>query len=159
VAAIAVIAPGIAYASFIAWTVLAVGESYFASNALWGGHSLVLPWDRIAQGIQLDLETGWTSQFFGATAWVLFTALTIAGVRLLPLSYTLFAIPQLVLALTQDTKFPLMSTTRYMLVLFPCFVVLAIAGRRRRFDTSWLVLSTLMLAFLTIQFVEGWMVG
>jgi len=55
--------------------------------------------------------------------------------------------------------FPLMSTSRYVLALFPCFVVLAIAGRSRRFDTSWTFLSTLLLAFLTILFVEGWMVG
>ena len=85
--------------------------------------------------------------------------LTIAGVRRLPASYTLFVIPQLALALTQDTTWPLMSTSRYLLALFPCFVVLAIAGRSRRFDTSWTVLSTLLLAFLTILFVEGWMVG
>jgi hypothetical protein len=159
VAAVAVIAPGVAYAAFVAWTALDVGQSYFASNAGWGGHHLVLPWDRIAQGVAYGLDHGTPAQLVNAAGWVLFAVLTIAGIRLLPLSYTLFVLPQLVLALTQDTVFPLMSTSRYLLALFPCFVVLAIAGRRRRFDTSWLVLSTLLLAFLTIQFVEGWMVG
>ncbi len=159
VAAIAVIAPGIAYVAFVAWTAIDVGESYFASNAGWGGHHLVLPWDRLAEGISWGLDHGWPAQLLNAASWVLFVILTIAGIRRLPVSYTLFVIPQLVLALTQETVFPLMSTSRYLLALFPCFVVLAIAGRSRRFDTSWTVLSTLLLAFLTILFVEGWMVG
>lgn len=159
VAAIAVLAPGVAYAGFVAWTALDVGQSYFASNAGWGAHHLVLPWDRIAQGVAYGLDNGKPSQLVNAAAWVLFAVLTFLGVRRLPVSYTLFVIPQLVLALTQDTAFPLMSTSRYLLALFPCFVVLAIAGRSRRFDTSWTVLSTLLLGFLTILFVEGWMVG
>jgi len=159
VAAIAVLAPGVAYAGFVAWTALDVGQSYFASNAGWGPHHLVLPWERIAQGVAYGLDKGKPSQLVNAAAWVLFAVLTILGVRRLPVSYTLFVIPQLVLALTQDTVFPLMSTSRYLLALFPCFIVLAIAGRSRRFDTSWLVLSTILLAYLTTLFLEGFMVG
>jgi hypothetical protein len=37
--------------------------------------------------------------------------------------------------------------------------VLAIAGRSPRFHTTLVVLSTLLLGFLTILFIEGWMVG
>ena len=61
--------------------------------------------------------------------------------------------------LTQDTVFPLMSTTRYLIVLFPCFVILAMAGRHERFNTGWLVISTLLLGFVASSFVEGVMVG
>jgi hypothetical protein len=158
-AGFAIVAPGIAYAAFVAWTALVVGESYFASNAGWGAHHLVLPWDRLAQGVAYGLEHGKPAQLVNATGWVLFAALTVAGIRLLPLSYTLFVVPQLVLALTQDTVWPLMSTSRYLLALFPCFVVLAVIGRSRRFNTSWIVLSSLLLAYLTTQFVQGTMIG
>jgi hypothetical protein len=158
-AAIAVVGPGIAYAGYVAWTSVVVGESYFASHAAWGEHHLVLPWDRLAAGIAYGLDHGRPSQLIGAGMWVLFAGLTVAAVRLLPVSYWLFVVPQLMLALTQETVFPLMSTTRYMLVLFPCFVVLAIFGRSPRFHTTWVVLSTLLLGFLAIQFIEGWMVG
>ena len=52
-----------------------------------------------------------------------------------------------------------MSTVRYMAVLFPCFVVLAIIGRRERLHTGWVVLSLLLLGYLASQFVQGVMVG
>jgi hypothetical protein len=52
-----------------------------------------------------------------------------------------------------------MSTVRYLIVLFPCFVVLAMAGRSRRFNTAWVVVSVLLLGFVATQFVQGVMVG
>jgi len=52
-----------------------------------------------------------------------------------------------------------MSTARYLLVLFPCFVVLALAGRRPRFHTGWLLISVLFLGLMTTLFLEGNFVG
>ncbi len=157
--AFAVASPAIAYGAFVAWTGLVVGESYFASHVQWGEHQLVLPWDRLAEGISWSIERGRPVQSLNAVAWVGFVGLTVAAIRRLPASYWLYCIPQLALMLTQDTVFPLMSTIRYLIVLFPCFVMLAMAGRHARFNTAWLVISTLLLGFVASSFVEGVMVG
>lgn len=157
--AVAVASPVIANLGFAVWSTAAAGQSYFASNAGWGGHHLVLPWDRLAEGIAYAIEHGRPVQALNAGVWVLFAGLTIAAIRLLPTSYWLYVVPQIPLMLTQETVFPLMSTIRYVLVLFPCFVVLAMAGRSRRFDRGWLVVSALLLGYLTTQYVQGAMVG
>jgi hypothetical protein len=52
-----------------------------------------------------------------------------------------------------------MSTDRYLAVLFPCFVVLAIVGRNDRLHTGWTVISLLGLGYLASLFVSGAMVG
>ncbi|HET7828635.1 MAG TPA: hypothetical protein VFL03_03690 [Candidatus Limnocylindrales bacterium] len=157
--AVAVAAPVIAYVGFVAWTALVAGESYFASNEAWGSHHLTWPWERLGDGIAWAIEHGRPVQALNAGLWVLFVGLTIAAIRLLPTSYWIYVVPQLVIALTQDTVFPLMSTVRYLIVLFPCFVVLAMAGRSRRFNTAWVVISVLLLGFVATQFVQGVMVG
>ena len=159
IAGLAVAAPAIAYAGFLAYTALVVRESYFESHEAWGAHRLVLPWDAVAEAIRYGLERGRAIQLLNAALWPLFVALTLAGIRLLPVSYWIYAAPQLYLAVSQDTVWPMMSVVRYLIVLFPCFVVLAIAGRHPRFHTAWLVLSTLFLGVLASAFLAGEMVG
>src|SRR5579875_1329351 len=54
---------------------------------------------------------------------------------------------------------PLVSPSRYVLVLFPVFMAGAQLGRDRFWNDSYLVLSTGLLAILTAQFVNGgWIV-
>ncbi len=48
-----------------------------------------------------------------------------------------------------------MSTSRYLLVVFPVFVVLALLGRHRRPHYSWLILSLMLLGFLLFAFLSG----
>jgi hypothetical protein len=72
----------------------------------------------------------------------------------------LYAAPQLLLLSSQQAWFsPLMSTSRYVLVLFPAFVVLAQLGRHRRLHYSWLILSLLLLGFFLYAFLSGPFVG
>lgn len=156
---LAVTMPGIVNALYMIYSASFVGRSYWDSNARWGRHHLVWPWERLIAGVTYGLEQGSPVQLLNAVIWLLFAGLTIAGIRLLPVSYWVYVIPQLVLTLTQETVWPLMSTVRYAIVLFPCFVVLAIAGRNQRFHTWWVMLSSLLLGALTIQFIQGAMVG
>jgi hypothetical protein len=156
---VAVAAPALAYLGFVAWTAGDVGQPYFEAHTAWGGHHLVWPWDRLAQGIAWSIEHGRPVQALNAATWVLFVGLAIAAIRLLPTSYWLYAFPQLALMLTQETVFPLMSTIRYLIVVFPCFIVLALAGRSRRFNTAWVILSLVLLSFVATQFVQGTKVG
>lgn len=50
---------------------------------------------------------------------------------------------------------PLPSMERYVLEIFPVFIMLARFGRRPWFHQSYLLLSLPMLAFLTLQFLTG----
>ena len=80
--------------------------------------------------------------------------LVIVGLRTLPAAYSLFAIPQLVLLTTRIQPTPLTSTARYLLVLFPAFVILARIGDARVRGAIMLA-STTFLALLLQAFLRG----
>ena len=50
---------------------------------------------------------------------------------------------------------PLVATARYVPILFPAFVVLALLGRDRRLRAVWLTLSVALLAVLLYTFLSG----
>lgn len=50
---------------------------------------------------------------------------------------------------------PLPSMERYVLELFPCFILLARLGRRPWFHQTYLLLSLPLLTFFTLQFLTG----
>ena len=85
------------------------------------------------------------------------TLVLLAGVRRLPVSYSLFAAPQVLLILLHENYVtPLTGTLRYALVIFPVFVVLAGWGlRSRRLHYSWLILSLALLGVLLYAFLTG----
>jgi len=153
------LAPALAYGAFVAYTAVVVGRSYFAAHADWAATSVTLPWDVAQSAISYALSHHAPVVALNVGLLLLFALLALGGIRRLPLSYALYTLPQLWLTTTQQNVWPLMSTVRYMAVLFPCFVVLAIIGRRERLHTGWVVLSLLLLGYLASQFVQGVMVG
>ncbi len=157
--AIAMASPAVGYLSYVAYTVVVLDQPYFDSHATWASTGARLPWDVIGQALDWAFRHDDPITLLNALALVGFTALAIAGLRRLPASYSLYVVPQLALTLTQQTAWPLMSTMRYLLVLFPCFVVLAIAGRRPLFHRGWLLLSLTFLGLMTALFLEGNYVG
>ena len=71
----------------------------------------------------------------------------------LPLEYGLFSVIVFALPLfTPSTIHPLMSMPRFVLVLFPLFIGLALLLRRPLLFGAWMTVSVVMLAILTIQF-------
>ena len=148
-------APAVAYLAFVAYTAVVVGRSYFAAHLDWAATEVRAPWDVVASALAYAIPHNNPVTMINVVGLGGFALLAIAGLRLLPLSYSLFVLPQLAVAMTQQTVWPLMSMVRYLGVLFPCFVVLAIIGRRQRLHTGWLVLSLLLLGYLTTLFVEG----
>lgn len=152
---VASVAPVVAFGAYVAFTVLVVGRSYFQSHLTWASTGLHLPWEPLVLAWDWVLQHHDAITLLNLVALILFGVLVVAGLRRMPVSYSLYALPQLGLALTQQTAWPLMSTMRYLLVLFPCFVVLALAGRRPRLHTGWLVLSMLFLGLLTALFLQG----
>ena len=153
------LAPALAYVAFIAFTALIAGKSYFDAHQDWGSTVVTMPWDLATSALSYALSHHAPVVAVNVGLLGLFALLTLAGIRRLPLSYTLYTVPQLWLTTTQQTVWPLMSTARYLAVLFPCFVVLAIVGRNERLHTVWSVLSLLLLGYLASMFIEGAMVG
>jgi len=51
--------------------------------------------------------------------------------------------------------FPLQSVSRYLLELFPAFIILAAFGKYRMFNMNYLVISGAILFFLLTQFLTG----
>ena len=47
------------------------------------------------------------------------------------------------------------STQRFILEIFPCFIMLARLGRRSWFHQGYLLLALPLLAFFVLQFITG----
>ncbi len=103
----------------------------------------------VAEAVGRAQQRGDVVSALNVVALGLFVVLFLAGLRRVPVSYSLYVLPQLALIVWRAPAITLMSTMRYCLVLFPCFVVLALVGRHRRFHEAWVVLSVLFLGLLT----------
>jgi len=91
---------------------------------------------------------------------ILAFALVLIGLRKLPLYYTAFVVPPLLVPLfSPSSVHPLMSMPRFVLPLFPLFVVIALLIKDRR--VGWVVagISTVLLVLLTMQFAQWYWVA
>lgn len=133
-----------------------------AESATWG-RRLSWPWDGFVQAggallhgpfpfrLHAALDIGFT---------LVFVALALLALRRLPLSYGLVACATVALALlTPMHKFDwvgLGSNVRFMLVMFPLFLLLAQWGEQRRgAHLAIFSCSVLLLVLLTFEFVGG----
>jgi hypothetical protein len=152
---LAIAAPGIAFVAWLLVAMAATGVSPIESQDLWGGRNFHPPWDVAAASWQWFLDHHDGLQLFNLVVLFGGIALLVLGSRILPLSYTLLALPQLVLPAIRIQPTPLTSTSRYVLVVFPLFVLIALAARGRRFDRLWIVASAMGLAVLALGFIHG----
>jgi hypothetical protein len=91
---------------------------------------------------------------------VLAIALALIGLKKVPLYYSAFVIPPLIVPLlTPSSVNPLMSLPRFVLPLFPLFVVAALIVRERRLGVPLAVVSSLLLIALTMQFAQWYWVS
>ncbi len=101
---------------------------------------------------QCYIVVAWTADCLLAFAAL---ALVLAGLRRIPLAWTVYAAVSLCIALTH-----MRGTSRYVAVIFPCYVVLAqLLDQRPRLRRIVFTLSTLLLVVLTYQYFVGWFVG
>jgi hypothetical protein len=71
----------------------------------------------------------------------------------LPLYYSAFTIPPLIVPLLSPSSVhPLMSMPRFILPLFPLFVMAALLIRNRKLEVGVTVASSIGLVLLTMQF-------
>lgn len=103
-------------------------------------------------------STGWRNSFANSdvlelVATALFLFLALVGLKVLPLYLTAWTLPGLLIPLLQPSQVhALMSMPRFVLVLFPLFIVLGKLIRPRVILVPWMIVSITLFVVLTAQF-------
>ncbi len=151
---VAVIAPAVGFATFLVYSKSVAGQTPLDTQDAWGGKDFHLPWEVFSSSWNWAVERHDPLQAFNLLTLIVFAVIALLGLRRLPISYFLFAAPQIALLATRIQPTPLTSTARYLLVVFPVFVMIATV-RDVRFRLGWLAGSAVLLALLTMSFLRG----
>jgi Dolichyl-phosphate-mannose-protein mannosyltransferase len=157
-------------------------RAFIDVQAQWNRYQ-AMPWETLRCGIQSCFDLGgepdgakwdWVGAFLHnpavatTTGWrvdvansdtlelvvtILFLALAVLGLRLLPAWQSGYVLPGLLIPLfSPSSVHALMSMPRFVLPLFPLFTVLAILLRSPKLAVPAAVISSILLALLSIQF-------
>lgn len=154
VGGLAAFGPCLGFASFLMFTAATAGQTPLDTQDAWGGKEFFPPWEVVAAAWRWTVEKGDPLQFLNLALLILFGVLLVLALRRLPLAYSLYAVPQFVLLATRIQPTPLTSTNRYLIVIFPAFVMLALIPWRR-VRLAWGITSVLFLGILVQGFLTG----
>jgi hypothetical protein len=133
----------------------------FHVNTAVAGEGLVLPWTALGEAVRA-LASG---SFFAITpfdlgATLLFLGLTVATFLRLPVTYGVYMLVT-VLALTTRSipQHPLIGGSRYVITLFPGFMLLGQVGRKPWGNRLVVYPSMLLSGFFVAEFIIGGFVG
>ncbi len=145
----------LATASFLAFSNLSLVNTYQGTLHA----KFVLPWDNIFAAI--SLLAGGRGSIVDALNLIVTLGLIVmmfAVWKKLPLEYTLYSLSMLIAPMFRmTTTQPLVSMTRYALVIFPVFIVLGIWGRNQWVNRAVIYISVLLQLYLSAQFILwGW---
>lgn len=148
--------PVLSFLAFLLFSRRVTGWTMFEAQRVRWGFQLHAPWTAITISWRYAIAHTDVVEMVNLICLVLFGGLLLIGLRHLPVSYSLYVAPQLLLIGTREmTVSPLMSTSRLVLVLFPGFVTLAILLRHRLSHYLWLTVSVLLLLVLLTAFAVG----
>jgi hypothetical protein len=143
--------PPLGFAAVLAYDRFAVHETRVGLSALaaWG-YQVVPPWTAVADSWREIIGRQDPIEALNLACLVGFALLAIFVTRRLPAAYALYTWPYLAVLATRQAYFsPLISVSRYMLVLFPCFIILGMwLARRPWLSAGWLVISIILQAVL-----------
>jgi hypothetical protein len=139
--------------------------STVSAQAGGGGRVLALPIMGFARAGGALIRNGPQASYFQAhiladgAFTLLFIVLAVMTWRRLPLSYVLYswAMALLTLSTPAHNWYALLSNMRFMIVVFPLFMLLGQWGADRRVERIILFLSLPLLAIFTITFLHGWL--
>jgi hypothetical protein len=151
----AMLAPVAVFLVYVLVARALTGETPYDAQSLWGGTEFHPPWEAVAAAASWAFEHGDGIEALNLAALLGSAGLLIAGVRRMPLTYSLYAWPPLLLVATRIQPTPLTSTMRYVLVLFPIFIVAVLLTERPWLRQAWLIVSILLLGALTTIFLQG----
>jgi hypothetical protein len=152
--AAATCAPLAGFGAFLAFSFAVAGKTPLETQDAWGGRSFHFPWDVVAASLNWAVDRHDPLQLLNLATLIGFGLGIVAGLRRLPVAYSLIAIPQVLLLATRLQPTPLTSTARYLLVVFPVFVLLA-EVEDRRLQLAWLAGSIMFLTILLLAFETG----
>lgn len=119
-------------------------------------HFVVPPWRGIADNLNVALTYGpYEAQIIGVQVLFFIAAAFLATIFcawMLPVSYTVWMAANLLLFTSTSWD---LSAPRYVLAMFPMFILIARLARYRYWNTAITVWSLLWLGTLTTQFVVG----
>ena len=127
-------------------------------NQYWHRH-LSLPWTTFSLIWRAFFQATSSVHLWGVIIDSIFTLIPllilVLGWRRIPLHYRLFslALAALSLSFPLETDSPLISQPRYLMMLFPVVVILALWSKDRRFYQGYLVVSTGCFLTFAILFV------
>lgn len=162
----AAVAPAVGFGLFVAFAELATGVSPFDAERQHWGYGNAPPWEVLGDAWRwmLDPANAGFADIQAMTGFhlvmiAIFLALFVIGLRMVPVTYSLYVFPQLLVITMGGPATPLQSASRFMLAMFPIFVVLGRLGRNRRFHTAWLTASLLGLGLLFVAILLNVPVG
>jgi len=154
-----VIIPGGA-ALFLAYQHLFIGSTSLLSTYQMQLYAqFAWPWDNIIATYQKILSPeGTFINVLNLSVTCIFLAITVLSFRKLSLGYSIYMVVTIfVLLLRRTTLQPLVSMSRYALVLFPAFMLWGHWGRNPRFRRLVVYPSVALLLYLSGQFAMwGW---
>jgi hypothetical protein len=125
--------PGLGAVLVILYFRRVIGERQtgLAAQARWG-YQMVAPWQAISASWHEITRYSDAVELLNLLCLLGFAALAVWVTLRLPLAYSLYVWPYLAILFFRQMSFsPLMSVSRYVLVLFPCFLVAAPILARR----------------------------
>jgi hypothetical protein len=155
---LALLGPALGLALFVGylWWLFDDPFAYFHAGTTWG-RGLHSPLDVLLGYIRGPLQGfDWTYAWTDLVSMIAMVVILIAGIRLVPASYSSYSAAGLVFAMS--TGIAWFSASRHALALFPLIVVLALLGwRYRAFHWAWLVVAiVLAVSFMAREAVGYW---
>ncbi|HEY8685725.1 MAG TPA: mannosyltransferase family protein [Chloroflexota bacterium] len=158
--------------AFMVYLRATVGDAFAFGHyqAAWQKVFTLRLWAGTVESIrQILIVQPWASFFevhnvINLTALVLFLASTLLVARRLPAAYALYLAAFWCVTLTSPAiangyPVPLISMSRYVVTLFPVFMVWGLVGSRGHWHDVYLILATAFLAVFTVQFlIGGWII-
>ena len=155
VSLLAVLAPVVVFIGYGLVARVLTGETPYDAQSLWGGTNFHPPWAVVAASVEWIIERGDGMQALNLVALLGAAVLLVVGARRMPVAYSLYAWPPLLLIATRIQPTPLTSTSRFVLVMFPVFVVAALLTTHPRLQRAWLMISIIFLGTLATMFLRG----
>ncbi len=161
VLAAALIPAGLATYMAYLW-VLRGDPLYFSHVQIHWGRHFAPPWQSIVHSIAIMSDSALYStparvnQAIEFVFTMLMIAVLILGIRRLRLSYWVYMLLSILVPMSTSS---LMSMPRFALVLFPMFVVFALAGQNRAFNNAYVAFSLPMLGLFTVLFADWYWVA
>ncbi len=152
--AIAAAAPLAGFGAFLVFSLAVAGKTPLDTQDAWGGRNFHWPWDVAVASWNWAVEQHDPLQLVNLATLIGFGLAILVGLRRLPVAYSLIAIPQVALLATRLQPTPLTSTARYLLVVFPVFILLAMV-EDKRLQLPWLAGSIMFLTILLLGFETG----